>query len=104
VTPAALVDAALGAAVAPPATAEALLALYTYRVPFSTDDGACVASKELDPQPFDLARALLGAVPPTASHPVTVALQRLTALVQALAERTAVDWLGVYLRQTAADG
>ena len=108
VTTSGLVDEFLGGpAPALPADAAALDTLYRYRVPVTTDDGACAASKDLAPEPFDLGAELLGAsnwAAVAASHPVTTTLQRLGGLVKALAERVQVDWLGVYRLQTAADG
>jgi len=105
--PPSAVDAALTAAVEPPATPEALAALYRYRVPVTTDDGACAASKELAPEPFDLGRELFGTsdwAAEAAAHPTTATLQRLTLLVQELAKRTQVDWLGVYRLRQRPDG
>ena len=104
-TAASVVDAALAAAVEAPRTEEELEGIYRYRVPVTTDDGACAASKELAPDPFDLATELLGTARPTAEHAaVTTTLLRLRALVHTLAERTKVDWLGVYRLQNGPNG
>lgn len=80
-----------------PADAAELAALFTYRIPRVTaDDETC--SRGLDPEPFDLHRALTGvsfsvsAV--DAAH--AIRLSKLGAVVRHVARCTGAEWAGVY--------
>ena len=70
--------------------------VFSYRVPVSLEDGACSASKDLDPTPFDLASFLSISSDASLRSRASESLSRLYWLVGQLMTRTRVDWLGVY--------
>lgn len=74
-----------------PATPSALNALYQYRVPKLSPDGACSLHEELDPTPYDLSQALGGR-----SIQNSFALLTLDALIESVHQQATCDWLGVY--------
>jgi putative methionine-R-sulfoxide reductase with GAF domain len=74
-----------------PATPSALNALYQYKVPKLSPDGSCSLHGELDPTPYDLGAVLGGR-----SAQNSFALMTLDALVEAVAVRAKLDWLGLY--------
>jgi L-methionine (R)-S-oxide reductase len=74
-------------------------ALYTYRVPLLTVDGACSVVDEMAPTPYDLTAILGGR-----SEQTTRRLALLGRLVERARETTAADWIGVYQRRANAEG
>lgn len=74
-----------------PATPSALNSLYTYKVPKLSADGSCSNHAELDPTPYDLAKALGGR-----SVQNSFALITLDSLVESVQEQSGVEWLGLY--------
>ena len=74
-----------------PATPSALNSLYTYKVPKLSADGSCSLHAELDPTPYDLAKALGGR-----SVQNSFALLTVDALVESVHQQSGADWLGLY--------
>jgi len=85
-------------------TDEQLKQMFLYRVPVTTDDGSCSASKEVAPEPFDLGRELFGTeqwYDTARNSTVTGTVAALRRVVDKLQQKTGVDWLGVYRLRTA---
>ncbi|MBI2380585.1 MAG: hypothetical protein HYV16_07510 [Gammaproteobacteria bacterium] len=74
-------------------------ALYTYRVPQLSEDGACSLVEELAAEPYDLATALGGR-----SRAATRKLWLLNQLIGEVHERLGADWLGAYQRLELPSG
>ncbi len=82
-----------------PATPSALGRLYLIPVPRLSTDGSCSLHGELDPTPYDLALALGGRTTVN-----SLALSVLHELVEHVAGRFDVEWLGVYQAREAPSG
>jgi len=89
----------LHAALAVPVAVDDEDALYRYRVPEVSPDGACSLFDQLAAQPYDLAGVLGGR-----DAARTRLLQRLNRLVQTVNAQVGADWLGIYRRLPVAAG
>jgi len=74
-----------------PATPTALNRLYQVKVPKLSADGSCSLHGELDPTPYDLGAVLGGRETRT-----SMCLLLLDELLEHVANRTGLEWLGVY--------
>ncbi len=88
-----------------PASDDELLALWSYRVPELSTDGACSLTHQLAAEPFDLRAPELRALDPGSlrAHPETLRLARLNAIAEALHAETRSDWTGIYRRVKRAE-
>jgi putative methionine-R-sulfoxide reductase with GAF domain len=82
-----------------PATPSALNPLYLVKVPKLSADGSCSLHGELDPVPYDLAEALGGRELRT-----SLCLLILGELLEHVANRAGLDWVGVYQARPVAGG
>jgi len=82
-----------------PATPTALNRLYQVKVPKLSADGSCSLHGELDPTPYDLGLVLGGRETRT-----SMCLLILDELLEHVANRTGIEWLGVYQVRPVKNG
>ncbi|MEW5741346.1 MAG: GAF domain-containing protein [Myxococcota bacterium] len=82
-----------------PATPSALNQLYLIQVPRLSADGSCSLHGELDPTPYDLGKVLGGRTTRT-----SMCLLILDELLEHVANRTGLEWLGVYQARDVGGG
>lgn len=86
----------LCAASVPSAPSPDLSALFTYRIPRVTLGDTC--AKSLEPEPFDLHRALTGRPfdPEAVDAALAERISKLASIVKHVARCTTAEWVGVY--------
>lgn len=82
-----------------PATPTALNQLYLVKVPKLSADGSCSLQGELEPTPYDLGAALGGRTTRT-----SMCLLVLDELLEHVANRTGLEWVGVYQARVVGSG